>query len=99
MGEAGERLFANAERYLKSPAEMAERFAAVPGALAHTLEIAERSTFSLDELRYEYPEELAPPGQTPLGVSDRADLGRRGPALSGGRARQGPRRWSSTSWH
>ena len=31
-----------------------------------TVEVAERCTFSLDELRYEYPEELCPAGQTPL---------------------------------
>ncbi|MBI3837243.1 MAG: error-prone DNA polymerase, partial [Planctomycetia bacterium] len=66
VAEAGEKLFPNAERYMKSPEEMAERFAAAPAALARTLEIAQRSTFSLDELRYEYPEELAPPGETPL---------------------------------
>ncbi len=66
VAAAGEHLFPNAERYLKSPEEMAARFARVPAALARTLEIAERSTFSLDELRYEYPEELAPRGQTPL---------------------------------
>jgi len=66
VAEAGEHLFPNAERFLKSPREMAERFARAPAAIARTLEIAERSTFSLDELRYEYPEELAPPGQTPL---------------------------------
>src|SRR6185295_14367356 len=36
-----------------------------PGALQRTLEIAGRCTFSLDELRYEYPEELVPPGLTP----------------------------------
>jgi error-prone DNA polymerase len=64
--EAAGELFANAERYLKSPAEMHERFAAAPAALARTMEIAARSAFSLDELRYEYPEELAPPGETPL---------------------------------
>ncbi|MEX0978811.1 MAG: error-prone DNA polymerase, partial [Pirellulales bacterium] len=58
--------FPNAERYMKSRGEMSERFAHAPGAIARTLEIAERSTFSLDELRYEYPEELAPHGQTPL---------------------------------
>ncbi len=66
VSAAGEKLFPNAERYLKSPAEMAERFAAAPGAIARTCEIAERSTFSLAELRYEYPEELAPEGETPL---------------------------------
>jgi error-prone DNA polymerase len=66
VSAAGERLFPNAERYMKSPAEMAERFAHAPGAVARTMEIVERSSFSLDELRYEYPEELSPPGETPL---------------------------------
>jgi DNA polymerase III alpha subunit len=33
--------------------------------LAQTLQIAERCTFKLDELRYEYPEEIVPPGETP----------------------------------
>ncbi len=41
-------------------------FARAPGALRRTVEIADRCTFSLDELRYEYPEELAPAGQTPI---------------------------------
>ena len=40
----------------------AAAFADVPEAIERTVEIAERCTFSLDELRYEYPEELAPPG-------------------------------------
>lgn len=35
------------------------------GAVARTLEIAARCTFSLDELRYEYPDEVVPPGSTP----------------------------------
>jgi error-prone DNA polymerase len=34
--------------------------------LPRTVEIADRCTFSLSELRYEYPEELAPPGETPI---------------------------------
>jgi error-prone DNA polymerase len=63
---AGEHLFANAERYLKPPEAMAYQFARVPEAIRRTVEIAERCTFSLDELRYEYPEELAPQGQTPI---------------------------------
>jgi error-prone DNA polymerase len=33
--------------------------------LRETLRIAERCTFSLDELRYEYPEEIVPCGETP----------------------------------
>ena len=65
VAEATRHLFANAQRHLKSPAEMAALFADVPDALRRTAEIADRCTFSLDELRYEYPEELAPPGLTP----------------------------------
>ena len=65
VAAAGAHLFPNAQRHLKSPAEMAELFAAAPEAVGRTLEIAARCTFSLDELRYEYPEELAPPGETP----------------------------------
>ncbi len=62
---AGYRLFANAERHLKSPDEMARLFAPRPEALAHTLEIAEACNFSLEELRYEYPAEPVPDGRTP----------------------------------
>ncbi len=58
-------LFPNAQRHLRSPRQMAALFADLPEALQNTLEIAERCHFSLDELRYEYPEELAPPGKTP----------------------------------
>jgi len=47
----------NAERRLRAPAEMARIFGAYPEALARTLELAGRCTFSLDELRYEYPDE------------------------------------------
>ena len=64
--ECGEHLQPNAERHLKSPAEMAALFADVPAALRRTREVADRCVFSLDELRYEYPAELAPPGRTPL---------------------------------
>src|SRR5207244_7632170 len=66
VAEAGDALFPNAERYLKDPEEMARRFAAAPGAVERSCEIVARATFSLDELRYEYPEELAPPAETPL---------------------------------
>ena len=65
IDEAGYRLFANAERHLKPPAEMARLFARWPEALARTVEIAERCRFSLDELRYEYPDELTSEGRTP----------------------------------
>jgi error-prone DNA polymerase len=62
----GDVRFANAERVLKPIDELAEQFGLAPEAIERTIEIADRATFSLDELRYEYPEELAPPGETPL---------------------------------
>ncbi|MFO0897238.1 MAG: error-prone DNA polymerase [Pirellulales bacterium] len=66
VAEAGERLFTNAERHLRPLDEIAALFAAAPGAMERTCEVADRCTFSLDELKYEYPEELAPPGLTPF---------------------------------
>jgi error-prone DNA polymerase len=60
-----EQRFANAERHLRPLEEIAPMFAHVPDALRRTIEIAQRCTFSLDELRYEYPEELVPAGFTP----------------------------------
>jgi error-prone DNA polymerase len=65
IAAAGSRLLANAERHLKTPAEMARLFRQRPDAIAHTLEIAERCRFSLEELRYEYPAEPVPDGMTP----------------------------------
>jgi error-prone DNA polymerase len=63
--EAGFRLAAHAERHLKPADEMARLFRGHPDALARSLEIVARCRFSLDELRYEYPEEPAPDGMTP----------------------------------
>jgi error-prone DNA polymerase len=64
MAEAGLRLSVNAERHLKSPAEMARLFVRFPSAIARTIEIAKACTFSLGELKYEYPDEPVPPGKT-----------------------------------
>jgi error-prone DNA polymerase len=63
--EAGYRLEANAERHLKPAAEMARLFATYPQAVTRTLDIVERINFTLDELRYEYPEEPVPAGKSP----------------------------------
>jgi error-prone DNA polymerase len=65
IGEAGYRLIANAERHLKAPQEMARLFRDHQDAVERSLEIVERCRFSLDELRYEYPEEVVPDGRTP----------------------------------
>ena len=64
LAEAGFHLDANAERHLKAADEMARLFADFPGAVARTVELAERCHFSLDELRYEYPAEPVPAGRT-----------------------------------
>ena len=66
VDKAREHLFANAQRCLKTREETAALFARAPEAVRRTVEIADRSTFSLDELRYEYPEELVPRGQRPI---------------------------------
>jgi error-prone DNA polymerase len=59
IDEAGWRLAANAERHLKAPDEMTRLFRDYPGAVARTVELADACAFSLDELRYEYPDEVA----------------------------------------
>ena len=64
IAEAGFRLMANAERHLKPAAEMARLFRGYEAAVERSLEIVERARFSLDELRYEYPEETIPEGRT-----------------------------------
>jgi error-prone DNA polymerase len=57
LERAGFRLEANAERHLKDPQEMARLFRRHPDAIAETMRFLEGCTFSLEELRYEYPEE------------------------------------------
>jgi error-prone DNA polymerase len=56
--EAGRLLAANAERHLKSPAEMARLFREAPQALEETIHLFDGLSFSLDELSPSYPEEL-----------------------------------------
>ena len=63
---AGEHLLPNAERHLRSLEALREIYREIPDALTRTIEIADQCTFSLGELRYEYPEELAPAGFTPI---------------------------------
>ena len=65
IDQAGFRLAANAERHIKPPEEMARLFRRHPEAVMRTMEIADRCRFSLDELRYEYPDDEAPHGKTP----------------------------------
>jgi error-prone DNA polymerase len=65
LSEAGTRLYPNGERYLRPLARLEELYPAP--LLEETLAIAERCRFNLGELRYEYPEEIVPPGETPAG--------------------------------
>ncbi|MBV8927461.1 MAG: error-prone DNA polymerase [Bradyrhizobium sp.] len=60
----GTRLEANAERHLKDASEMARLFRDFPGAMAETMRFASRINFSLDQLKYQYPDEPVPPGKT-----------------------------------
>jgi len=61
--EAGFALFPNGERHLRSRLRLSRLYP--PEWLAETLVIAGQCDFSLDSLRYEYPEEIVPPGETP----------------------------------
>ena len=63
--EAGQKLEANAERHLKSPAEMTRLFTACPKAIAATQDLMEQVSFTLDDLKYEYPHEPVPEGWAP----------------------------------
>ena len=60
----GKRLEVNAERYLKPAHEMARLFRDVPEAIAETMRFADRINFSLDQLKYQYPDEPVPLGKT-----------------------------------
>jgi error-prone DNA polymerase len=57
IDDIGVNRLANGERRLKSGAEMARLFHRYPAALRRTVEVADRCHFSLDELRYHYPDE------------------------------------------
>jgi error-prone DNA polymerase len=63
IAEAGWHLYPNGERYLREQARLARLYP--PELLAESVAIADACTFSLEELRYEYPHELVPEGQTP----------------------------------
>jgi error-prone DNA polymerase len=65
IDDLGDRREHHADRYLKALSEMHRLFARYPDALARTLEIVNRCNFSLDELRYQYPEERDDPTLTP----------------------------------
>src|SRR5690606_1977858 len=63
LERAGLLLYPNGERYLRPRQVLSSVYP--PELLAETVRIAERIDFSLDELRYTYPEELVLAGETP----------------------------------
>jgi len=63
VAQCVQALYPNAERSLRLRMRLAQLYP--PDLLAETLAVAERCGFSLDELRYEYPDELVPAGETP----------------------------------
>ncbi|MBK9624475.1 MAG: error-prone DNA polymerase [Rhodocyclaceae bacterium] len=60
--KAGHQLFPNGERHLRSRLRLSRLYP--PALLEESINIANRCDFSLDELRYEYPNDIAPHGQT-----------------------------------
>ena len=81
VADCGFELLPNGERHLRSLGRLAGIYP--PELLAETCSVAARCTFSLEELRYEYPREIVPPGETPtshLRMLTLAGLARRYPA-------------------
>jgi len=65
VADAGDRLYPNGERHLRERARLARLY---PRELLEaSAALAAECHFSLDELRYEYPREIVPPGETPAG--------------------------------
>ncbi|WP_310731158.1 error-prone DNA polymerase, partial [Burkholderia multivorans] len=63
VSECGYALAPNAEQHLRSLARIAKLFSA--DEIAQTCAILDACHFELDTLRYEYPDEIVPPGHTP----------------------------------
>ena len=66
LATAGRLLSRNAERHLKSGAEMARLFADIPEAIANTLDLSSRLEFTLKELGYQFPAYPVPDGQSQM---------------------------------
>ena len=64
LAAAGRRLSCNAERYLKSPQQMAQLFADLPQSLAASGELADRLGYTMADLGYRFPEYPVPQGES-----------------------------------
>jgi error-prone DNA polymerase len=62
LDAAGKLLTRNSERHLKGDAEMRELFRDLPEAIENTSRLAERLTFSLENIGYEFPSFPVPDG-------------------------------------
>lgn len=63
---AGDLRVANAHRHLHSIEARRQQYAAIPEAFENAARIADQCSFCMSQLRYEYPEELAPDGEKPI---------------------------------
>ena len=64
LAAAGRLLARNSERYMKSPQEMQALFADLPEAIANTMELSSRLTFTFKDLGYEFPKYPVPERET-----------------------------------
>ena len=76
LDHAGALLAPNGERHLKSPRQMRELFADVPEAVDHTLRLAERLDFTLENLGYRFPDARDDTGR-PLSIGEQSTRLRR----------------------
>ncbi|WP_245841600.1 error-prone DNA polymerase [Sphingomonas lenta] len=65
VDQLGFRRERHADRHLQSSKDMERRFRRHPEAIGATAAIAERCTFSLRDLSYQYPDEIVMSGRTP----------------------------------
>ena len=96
LSQAGRRLVANAERYLKSPAQMARLFDDLPGAVTASRELADRLEFTMRDLGYRFPKYPVPPGKPRPRSCARSPTS--APATATGRTTTRPARRCSASW-
>ena len=64
IAQAGRRLSCNAERYLKTPAQMTALFADLPEAIETSRALADRLSYTMADLGYRFPEYPVPDGES-----------------------------------
>ena len=96
LAAAGRLLTRNAERHLKSGAEMAHLFRDYPEAIANTAEVSAQLGFELTDLGYEFPRYPVPYGQSEIDFCGSARARRRGCGINPDTSARGRR--LSMSW-